>query len=140
MTAEAESIKAAFEVSRMTPEQIAADRELDIVAVKAALMQCSSTYRKACGSEPEDEDALNFSDEQLKKVNEEIYMLAVYSSDEHVKTKNLHYIRDDKKGRKDIKSHLTNNTFNILNFNESLQKAREMKERIMNGGRQSIEA
>ena len=61
MTAELSTIKTAFENERMTPEEIAESQDLELAAVKAALMQCSAKYRRECGQEPETVDRLNFS-------------------------------------------------------------------------------
>lgn len=119
-------IKTAYEVNGMSPQQIAEAEDLDLAAVKGALMQGSSKYRKDCGLDVnEGDDGLNFTDEELRQVNRAIFELAMASEDEHIRTKNLHYIRDDKKGRKESARQLGNTTFNILQFNEQLQQARE---------------
>ncbi len=118
--------------SGMSPEQIAEDQQLDVVVVKSALMSHSSKYRKACGQEDEDEDKLNFTKDQLRTVNDMIYSLAIGSDDEHVRTKNCQYIRDDFKGRKEpVKQLANNNTFNILQWNEQIAAAREIKKRML---------
>lgn len=124
-------IKAAYEVSGLTPEQIAENEGFSEVAVKAKLMQVSSVYRKACGHEPTDESDLNFSDAQLKDANEIIYNNMLYaklpdgSPDYRTKQKAAEYIRDDKKGRKEIIRAVQNNTFNLLEVvNGALSKAR----------------
>ena len=117
-------IKQAYEVLEMTPSQISEDQSLDEAAVKAKLMQVSAKYRKACGMEAEDVDELNFNDEQLKEVNKIIYELALSAEDEHLRAKMATYIRDDKKGRKEVVKQVANHTFNILTFNEMIQQAR----------------
>lgn len=124
MSSEVEQIVVAYETLKMSPEEIAIDRELEVVAVKAALMQGSSMYRKACGAEGEDENTLNFSNEQLQEVNKVIYDLAVGAEDEHLRFKAATYVRDDKKGRKDVVKQVQNQQFNILMFNEEMRKMR----------------
>ena len=130
MQAELESIRTGYETLKLTPEQIAEDRNLTVEAVKAALLNCSPAYRRDAKAEPKDDSRLNFSDDQLVHINEEIFRLAIYAEDENVRTKNCHYLRDDKKGRKEIRNVLGGNTFNILAFNQTMQRAREGAERM----------
>lgn len=131
MNAELESIRVAWEVSGMTPEQIAEDRELELTAVKAALMQCSSKYRKACGATSVDDDTLNFTNQDLMDVNDVIKRIALYSPDENLALKAAMYIRDDKKGRKEVVKAIGGNTFNILQFNEQMRSIRETKRQFL---------
>jgi len=128
--AELESIRTGYETLGLSPEQIAEDRNLTVEAVKAALLNCSSKYRRAANVAPEEDTTLNFSNEQLSMVNEEIVRLALYAEDEGVRTKNCHYLRDDKKGRRELRTVLGGNTFNILAFNQTMQRAREGAERM----------
>lgn len=124
-------LKEAYETAGLSPEQIAEDQELDITAVKAGLMQCSAKYRKDCGLEQEKEDRLNFSDYQLERVNEKLFELALSAEtsdgkpDHRTQAMVCQYIRDDKKGRKEVVKQLGNNTFNILTFNDEMKKVRE---------------
>ena len=130
MQAELESIRTGYETLGLSPEQIAEDRNLTVEAIKAALLNCSSKYRRAANVAPEEDTTLNFSNEQLSMVNEEIVRLALYAEDEGVRTKNCHYLRDDKKGRRELRTVLGGNTFNILAFNQTMQRAREGAERM----------
>lgn len=100
---------------------------LDVTALKAALMQSSTIYRRDCGQEEEDCDHLNFSNDQLRQVNDGIFQIAMGAEDESTRLKALCYIRDDKKGRRDAIKHIAqNNQFNVLQFNNSLKEARSM--------------
>ena len=138
MSSEVEQIKIAYETLEMSPEQIAEDRELDITAVKAALMQGSSKYRRDCGVEDGEKNELNFDDEQLRNVNQVIYDLAIGSEDDNIRLKAAMYIRDDKKGRKDVVKQMAGQQFNILMFNERMKQVRgraeEIKNRILGEG------
>ena len=133
-----EQIKTAYEVLNLSPQQIAEDQDLDIVAVKSALIQASSKYRKDCGHEPEEvDDGLNFTNEDLRHVNAEILQLALGAESEELRGKMCMYVRDDKKGRKEvIKAVQNNTTFNLLNFNEQLREARSaansLKQKLIN--------
>jgi hypothetical protein len=127
MTAETTLIKTAFENEGMSAEEIAECQELDVVAVKACLMSCSSKYRKECGREVEEVDRLNFSDDQLARVNEVIVELALSAEDPHLRFKAATYIRDDKKGRKEVVRAVQNTTNNVLMLNETLAKMRSIK-------------
>jgi len=132
MSAAIEQIKTAYEINGMTPAEIAEDQALDVAAVKAALIQSSAQYRKASGIDLEAIDGLNFTDEELKRVNQVIFETAISaetadgSIDYKTRLAAATYIRDDKKGRKEAARHIAGNTFNILSFNEQLQQARAL--------------
>ena len=124
-------IRRAYESESMSPEEIAQDQGLDVVAVKAKLMQISSVYRKDCGAEGETDAARNFSDGELEEVNEIILNVArnAETSDGSVDYKTrlqaAIYVRDDKKGRRDaVKQMAGMGGFNILTFNTAIQMAR----------------
>ena len=130
MTAELTSIKSSYEQEGLTPEQIAIDRDLDVASVKAALCQCSAMFRKDCGQENEADTTLNFSDDELRRVNEKLISLALSAEDEGVQLRAAIYVRDDKKGRKEVVKAVANNTFNVLQFNEIQKAARAGASRI----------
>lgn len=132
MTAELTSIRVAYEDEQMSPEEIAEDRGLDISAVKAGLMQCSSMYRKACGKEEEEEDVLNFSKDEQRRVRDVILDLALGADDEHLRAKMATYVRDDAKGRKDVVKQMAGQNFNILMINEQMKKVRAVTDGIKN--------
>ena len=104
----------------------------DPAAIKAALVNSSAKYRKDCGIDKASDDDLNFTDDELRRVNQVIFETAVsaetHDGDIDYKTRLAAavYVRDDKKGRKEAVRHIAGNTFNILSFNEQLQRAREM--------------
>jgi hypothetical protein len=131
MTGEQESIRVAYETLGMTPMEIAEDRGLEVASVKASLMATSSGYRKACGQEPDEEDALNFTDQDLKDVNEVILQTAKYAEDPNLRFKAAVYIRSDKKGRLEPVKQMANQSFNILVFNEQMAKIREAKQKAI---------
>lgn len=118
----------------MTPEDIADDQDLDVVAVKAVLMQSSPTYRAACKVEAKidpEKAELNFDEEQLRRANQVIYdvmlsaQLPDHTPDYRTQLKAAQYIRDDVKGRLTPVKNINNGpTFNLLQFNEQLDKAR----------------
>lgn len=124
-------IKAAFEDGGMTPEEIAEDQELELGAVKAALMQSSSKYRKMCGKEDEELDDLNFSNDELRSINKQILYIALNAEtndgrpDFRTQLAACEYVRDDKKGRKEVMKQVQGNTFNILQLNSQFKQARE---------------
>ncbi len=132
MQAELESIKIGYETLGLSPEDIASDRSLDVASVKAALLQCSNKYRKAVGHiEDEEEKAkLDFNNTDLLLVNDVIRNLALYGEDENLRFKAATYIRDDKKGRKELRQVLGGNTFNFLAFNQNMARVRESAERM----------
>lgn len=128
-------IKAAYENENMSPEQIAQDQALDVVAVKAKLMQVSSKYRKDCNQDPN----LNFTEDQHADVLKIIHETALSaehpdgSVDYKTRLSAATYIRDDIKGRKEPRAMANGPVFNMLSFNESLSRARQ-------GARSAIES
>lgn len=125
MSAALTQLKIAYEQEHMTLEEIAEDLSMDIIAVKAGLMQTSNKYRKDIGCETEADKNLDFTDEQMEVINEHLFYLATNAESEKVQASVSQYIRDDKKGRKDIKKLFAENTFNIVNFNDAIKAARE---------------
>jgi hypothetical protein len=130
MTAELTAIKTAYEQEEMSPEEISQVRELDLAAVKAALMQCSAKYRKACGKEDEAEDTLNFTRDEQQRIKDAILDIALGEEDPHLRFKALVYCRDDHKGRKDVVKATQGTNFNILMINEKMKQVRQMASSI----------
>ncbi len=124
MNGELTTIRTAYEEEGMSPAEIAEDRELDLAAVKSALMSCSSKYRKDAGREAEDESLLNFSFEEKIRVKNAMMDLAMGADDEHLRGKMLTTIRDDYMGRKDMSKGLGGMNVNILNINRLMQQVR----------------
>jgi hypothetical protein len=135
-------IKSSYEQG-MTPEDIALDQGLEVAAVKSKLLQVCNQYSQDIGavvggSIP---NPLDFSDEELEQSNKVIVetMLGAtnFNGDPDWKTRlsAATYVRDDKKGRKEAKKLIQNNTFNMLEFNEKMAMARQgaerLKERVM---------
>ncbi len=127
MNAETEQIKLSYEKLGMSVLDIAENRKLEPEAVKAALASCSAMFRKDCGetegpTSGVKDDGLNFTDEQHRRVNEQIFQLAVGAESEVVRAKMSIYIRDDVKGRHDAVKSLAGATINVLTLNEMMQK------------------
>jgi hypothetical protein len=135
-TAIDEKIKALYENESLSPDVIAQEEGLSLVAVKSKLMQISSLYRKACGAESLEKDELNFSDSELREVNEIIMdtARAATTIDGQVDWKTrldaAKYVRDDKKGRKEVRSIVAGNSFNILSINEQLSQVSDRTKKI----------
>ena len=143
-------IKTAYEDNGMSPEAIAEDLGFDIVAVKSCLMGNSSKYRKDCGQEAEDENELNFNDRELAEVNQVIMDTARGATlpsgdvDWGTRLKAAMYVRDDKKGRKEVVKAVQNTQNNVMFINDMLQSARsgaqKLREAIGNKNQKIIEA
>jgi hypothetical protein len=134
MTAEDTAIVRGYEVLDMTPAQIAEDRGLDEFAVKAKLLQLSTQFRRDARNEPQEQDDLNFSDDQLVEANRLIYetmqsaVTAEGQVDHRLRSELARYIRDDKKGRKDVNKAVGGTNFNILQLNQTIVEARKLRE------------
>lgn len=129
MTAANQQVINAFEQLGMSPEEIAEDQDLDIVAVKSILAQFSSLFRKQAKG---DKDAsVGFTEDQHQMAVDVIAQLAAYSEDERVKLRAAQFIRDDKKGRRDLVN-MAGLNINVLTFNQTMQKALAAKNRAKN--------
>jgi hypothetical protein len=119
MTAANQQIVVCFEEQGMTPEEIAADQDLEIGAVKAILIQCSSKYRK----EIKNDNGEHFTDEDLIAANQVIANLMRYAEDERLQARCAMYVRDDKKGRLDAVKQMAGLNVNVMVWNEQMKKA-----------------
>lgn len=118
----------------MTPDEIAEDQDLEVMAIKAILMQSSSKYRTDCKVESRldpDRADLNFNEDQLRRMNQVIYDVALKAElpdgtpDYRTQLKAAQYIRDDVKGRLTPVKNINNGPiFNLLQFNQQLEQAR----------------
>jgi len=107
----------------MSLAEIAEDEDLEVGAVKAALMQCSPKFR----NESKTVVDLQFSEDDQLVAKQIIAELASNSEDENVKLRAAKYIRDDSKGRLDLGSKNAPR-INVLVFNEALERAaRQMR-------------
>jgi hypothetical protein len=126
MSAELNAIVTAYEEENLSPEFIAEDRGLDLTAVKAALMQSSTKYRKDCGKEDANSSVLNFSVDEAFRAKNMILDLALGAEDEHVRAKMAVIVYDDAKGRRDIVKGMNGNNFNVLMINKLIQGGRNI--------------
>lgn len=138
MSDELTQIKDCYELHNMSPEDIAFDRQLELCAVKTGLNAVSPKYRADCGVEIEKESDLDFTKDDLREVNMAIKALALGAENEGVRLNAAIYIREDKKGRKDIKQAVGGNQFNILQFNSIMQSVRatgdKLREKVLGNG------
>lgn len=125
-------IVVSYEQHGMTPDEIAEDQGLECAAVKAALSQHSSIYRKDVHQLKEDSDeGLDFTKEQLRQVNQVIFDTAIGATlpdgsvDHRARFKASEYVRNDFKGRlTPVRAiHKTNN-LNLFQINEAIASAR----------------
>ena len=63
-------------------------------------------------------------------VNNVIKEIALGSEDDNLRLKAAMYIRDDKKGRKEVVHAVKGMNFNILQFNQFMQKSRAVAEGV----------
>jgi hypothetical protein len=116
-----QQIVVAYEEAGLTPEEIAADLEMELTAVKLALAQSSATYRKAIGKETED-----ISDNEVIEMKEIIKGIARTQQFDNpgVALKAATWVYNEKKGRNDLQV-MRDNQVNVVIFNERLSRARE---------------
>ena len=131
MNAELNALKAAYEIEEMSIKEISITRGLDITAVKAGLMQCSTKYRKDCRIENKNKDTLNFSKAEQQRIKDALLDLALGADDPHLQFKVLMYCRDDAKGRKDIIKNTQGLGTNIIQINNMLQRGREVASKLL---------
>lgn len=120
MNATLTKIKTCFEDLGMSIEEIAQDEELELGAVKAALMQCSPRYR----NEAKEKVDLGFSEQDQLVAKQMIAEIAATAEDDHTRLRAAQYIRNDAKGRLDLGAKNTPQ-INVLIFNEALARAQK---------------
>lgn len=130
-------IKSAFEVIGMTPAQIADESGFDVTAIKAKLMQVSTVFRNQSRKESDEEDELNFSNDELRAMNKIIVDIATSaqhpdgSPDFKTMLQAAVYVRDDKKGRKEVRNTMANmGGLNIFHINTAIQAAKNGSARL----------
>jgi len=124
MTAANQQVVTCYDELGMTPEEIAAEYQWEVSAVKMILNQSSPKFKSENGSKPQ----ADFTLQELEDVKNVIINLALYGEDEAIQLKAAKYVRDDSKGRLDMKSVKTLNV-NITQINSRMQKAREAMQR-----------
>ena len=130
MTTLNKQVVTAFEDLGMSPEEIAQseDFNMDLLTVKAILMQFSSLYRK----ESKNDAALQFSDGEAEECKDIILNIARYTEDEHLQFKAASFILNDKKGRLDdgrMLAKMRDNPAILVNIH--LTKALQARERTV---------
>lgn len=119
MTAGNQEIITSYETLGMSPEDIAAELDLEVTAVKAVLFQNSSIYRK----DAKTDETLQFTETEAEECKRIIMNIARYSEDENLQFRSARYVLDSKTGRLDAQKALPSVQFNVLNFNEHMKKA-----------------
>lgn len=112
----------------LTIEQIAQDQELEVVSVKAALLQGSAQYRKEIAQVQDDGVGSVFTSSEEELARKTIVELMTCSDVDNVRFRCARYLRDDHKGRLDVNK-INKLNINVTVFNETLQRARQAKER-----------
>lgn len=129
MLASHKQIVVSFEEQGMTPDEIAQDQGLDIVAVKAVLMQNAPSYQKL----KKKDKSLGFTESQHEDFLRIIHETALAAElpdgtpDFRTRLKAACYGRDDIKGRREP-SIKNAPQFNIFQFNEQMSENRRLAE------------
>lgn len=112
----------------LSVEQIAQDQELEVVSVKAALLQGSAQYRKEIAQIQDEGGGSVFTSSEEELARKTIVELMTCSDVDNVRFRCARYLRDDHKGRLDVNK-INKLNINVTVFNETLQRARQAKER-----------
>lgn len=126
-----------YEDCGATPEQIADAMQMELPAVKLALMQGSARYRRSLepnasivttGGEPA-HLRKPFTDDEEVKIKNAILELGLTAVNEGVRLKALIFCHNEQRGRNDIqKGDVSHANVNITMVNTIMQKAREAVE------------
>lgn len=138
-----------YEDLQLTPEEIAADQELDVTAVKMVLASSSMKYRNKMKEQAKLEDEIDqlpihlkptgvpqvygnlFTKEDLELAAQTMVQLTQYSENDGVKQKAAQFIINEVKGRND-KTPIGKINLNISILNETFEKMRLAKEAARN--------
>mgnify|MGYP001567465887 CR=1 FL=1 len=121
------SIVTAYEVCKMSPEEIAEAEGLELETVKMALKQYSRAYVAGIKNGKEDD----VSDAEYTQLLGAYKQLALYSDSDFVRERALRQLINEKKGRNDNKK--TSKSIlrtNILMVNEMIVQARSSSGRV----------
>jgi len=119
MSGIAQEIVTSYETLGMSIEEIAQDTGMEIAAVKAILFQSCAQFRKDAKSD----ESLQFTLDEAEECKKIVMNIARYSEDEHLQFKAARYVLDAKTGRLEAGKQLQNVSFNVIAFNEQMQRA-----------------
>jgi len=119
MTNSAAQIVAQYDTLGLSIDQIAEIEQLTIPAVKVILLANSPKYRMDTQEKPE----LDFSVDDAELALGVIRRVAQFSEDDNTALKAAMFMRNDKKGRLDIKSGIKRLNINVSVLNDHFQKA-----------------
>jgi hypothetical protein len=119
MTNAAQQIVTSYETLGLSLEQIAEVESIGITAVKAILFANSAKYRADIDTKKEND----FNETDTELALGVIRRVAQYSEDDHTALKAAMFIRNDKKGRLDVKAGLKKLNINVTVLNEHFAKA-----------------
>lgn len=119
MTNSAQQIVTMYETLNLPIEQIAEIEKVPAVVVKSVLVANSPKYRE----DSSEKKAVDFTPEDADLALSVIRRVAQYSEDDSTALKAAMFIRNDKKGRLDVKKGLRNLNLNISVINDHIQKA-----------------
>lgn len=145
MTAVNQTIVTAYEVCGLSPEEIAAQEDLEVESVKAVLLQFSMDYRKNTTAvavttikpsveedteepttvDPEPE----ISPEEYKTMWDAYKQLALYSEVDAVRERALRFALEEKKGRNSARIRAlagASGNKNVLLLNQVLRKVKQI--------------
>jgi hypothetical protein len=120
MTAENQQIVTAYETLGMDAEAIASAMGFETFAVKAILNQESPAYRAALKS---NDKTAEFDDNDEAVALDTIRYLAKNAEDDGIRLNAAKYLRNDKKGRLDVKRDIRSMNFSITLLNGHMQQA-----------------
>lgn len=119
MTNAAQQIVTSYETLGLTLDQIAEVESIGVTAVKAILFANSAKYRADIDTKKEND----FNETDTELALGVIRRVAQYSEDDHTALKAAMFIRNDKKGRLDVKAGLKKLNINVTVLNEHFAKA-----------------
>lgn len=125
MTALVANIVKDYESVGLSLEEIASEHNISIVEIKTLLLNYSSKYR----ADMKESKSLDFTDEQLELANRAIVETLQTTEDEHLKLRAAIFIREDKKGRRDVLKGLADLQLNVAEFNLNMRKVLASRER-----------
>ena len=149
MTAINQGIITAYEVCGLSPEEIAAQEDLEVESVKAVLLQFSVQYRKsftavtAVAIEKGEDVTLGAPDPEpeiteveYKAMWDAYKQLAMYSEVDSVRERALRFALEEKKGRNSARIRAlagVSGNKNVLLLNQVLKKVKEYSSKPTNG-------
>ena len=113
-----------YDTLGMSPAEIAEVEKLNETAVKTVLYANSAKYREAIGEKVDTKAALDYTVADEELANNVIRRVAQYSDNDATALKAAQYIKNERRGRNDVKAGVRRLNINVNVLNQHFEQAK----------------